>query len=93
MEVVPQQYVLDSMRLFAEEVMPRFKNDAESGPLSPAGVRLMPLAGSLDIRPLLARTRPTVELDDRELHFDDVDILQVLYEIGSRTSKRSCRPP
>jgi hypothetical protein len=25
MEVVPQQYVLDSMRLFAEEVMPRFK--------------------------------------------------------------------
>jgi hypothetical protein len=25
MEVVPQQYVLDSMRLFAEEVMPQFK--------------------------------------------------------------------
>ena len=28
MEVVPQQYVLDSMRLFAEEVMPRFKTGA-----------------------------------------------------------------
>jgi alkanesulfonate monooxygenase SsuD/methylene tetrahydromethanopterin reductase-like flavin-dependent oxidoreductase (luciferase family) len=25
MEVLPQQYVLDSLRLFAEEVMPRFK--------------------------------------------------------------------
>ena len=26
MEVLPQQYVLDSMRLFAEEVLPRFKD-------------------------------------------------------------------
>ena len=25
MEILPQQYVLDSMRLFAEEVMPQFK--------------------------------------------------------------------
>ena len=38
MEVVPQQYVLDSMRLFAEEVMPRFKKDATDGARSPAGV-------------------------------------------------------
>jgi hypothetical protein len=29
MEVVPQQYVLDSMRLFAEEVMPRFKKTSD----------------------------------------------------------------
>ena len=31
MEVIPQQYVLDSMRLFAEEVMPRFKTGAGAG--------------------------------------------------------------
>jgi alkanesulfonate monooxygenase SsuD/methylene tetrahydromethanopterin reductase-like flavin-dependent oxidoreductase (luciferase family) len=31
MEVVPQQYVLDSMRLFAEEVMPRFKTGGTAG--------------------------------------------------------------
>jgi alkanesulfonate monooxygenase SsuD/methylene tetrahydromethanopterin reductase-like flavin-dependent oxidoreductase (luciferase family) len=30
MEVVPQQYVLDSMRLFAEEVMPRFKTSSSA---------------------------------------------------------------
>jgi alkanesulfonate monooxygenase SsuD/methylene tetrahydromethanopterin reductase-like flavin-dependent oxidoreductase (luciferase family) len=36
MEVVPQQYVLDSMRLFAQEVMPRFKKTAERR--VPAGV-------------------------------------------------------
>jgi hypothetical protein len=41
MEVVPQQYVLDSMRLFAEEVMPRFKtrDGASRRPVSvPVGV-------------------------------------------------------
>lgn len=41
----------------------------------------MPLAGSLDIRPLLDHA-PTVTLDDREIRIDDVDILQVLYEVG-----------
>jgi hypothetical protein len=40
----------------------------------------MPLAGSLDIRPLL-EAAPTVTLADRELHVDDVDILQALFEI------------
>jgi alkanesulfonate monooxygenase SsuD/methylene tetrahydromethanopterin reductase-like flavin-dependent oxidoreductase (luciferase family) len=38
MEVVPQQYVLDSMRLFAQEVMPQFKVAPKSEPLA-AGVR------------------------------------------------------
>jgi hypothetical protein len=37
MEVVPQQYVLDSMRLFAEEVMPRFKTGS-NGSSSPRPV-------------------------------------------------------
>jgi hypothetical protein len=40
----------------------------------------MPLAGSLDIRPLVDGA-PEVVLDERELRFDDVDILQVLYEV------------
>ena len=40
----------------------------------------MPLAGSLDIRPLVDGA-PEVVLSDRELEVDDVDILQVLYEI------------
>jgi len=40
----------------------------------------MPLAGSLDIRPLIFGA-PEVVLDERELRFEDVDILQVLYEI------------
>ncbi len=40
----------------------------------------MPLAGSLDIRPLVEGA-PEVVLEDRELRFDDVDILQVLYEV------------
>jgi Acetoacetate decarboxylase (ADC) len=40
----------------------------------------MPLAGSLDIRPLLDEV-PEVVLDERELRVDDVDILQVLYEV------------
>jgi alkanesulfonate monooxygenase SsuD/methylene tetrahydromethanopterin reductase-like flavin-dependent oxidoreductase (luciferase family) len=42
MEVIPQQYVLDSMRLFAEEVMPRFKTApaavGAAGPRVAAGV-------------------------------------------------------
>jgi hypothetical protein len=42
----------------------------------------MPLAGSLDIRPLL-QDAPTMALSDRELRIDNVDILQVLYEIGA----------
>ncbi len=42
----------------------------------------MPLAGSLDIRDLLVDA-PTVTLDDRELHVDDVDILQIYYEIAA----------
>src|SRR5271169_814906 len=40
----------------------------------------MPLAGSLDIRPLVGGA-PEVILDDRQLKVDDVDILQVLYEV------------
>ncbi len=40
----------------------------------------MPLAGSLDIRPLVEGA-PEVVLEDRELKVDDVDILQVLYEV------------
>jgi Acetoacetate decarboxylase (ADC) len=40
----------------------------------------MPLAGSLDIRPLLGAA-PEVVLDDRQLQVDDVDILQILYEV------------
>jgi hypothetical protein len=40
----------------------------------------MPLAGSLDIRPLIDGA-PDVVLDDRELRVEDVDILQVLYEV------------
>jgi len=40
----------------------------------------MPLAGSLDIRALLDDA-PLVVLEDRELRVDDVDILQVLYEV------------
>jgi len=33
MEVVPQQYVLDSMRLFAQEVMPQFKSSSARQPV------------------------------------------------------------
>jgi len=51
----------------------------------------MPLAGSLDIRSLL-EDAPNVTLSDRELHLDDVDILQVLYEIGF-TDLESLVPP
>ncbi len=42
----------------------------------------MPLAGSLDIRSLL-EDAPTVTLDDRELHVDNVEVVQVLYEVGA----------
>jgi len=42
----------------------------------------MPLAGSLDIHSLL-EDAPTVTLADREVRIDDVEILQVLYEIGA----------
>jgi len=90
MEVVPQQYVLDSMRLFAEEVMPQFQGRPEE-PATRRGGALMPLAGSLDIRSLL-EDAPNVTLSDRELHLDDVDILQVLYEIGF-TDLESLVPP
>jgi hypothetical protein len=34
MEVLPQQYVLDSLRLFAEEVMPRFKDAPKAQPVA-----------------------------------------------------------
>ena len=34
MEVLPQQYVLDSMRLFGEEVLPRFKKMPASEPVT-----------------------------------------------------------
>ncbi len=47
------------------------------------GRRLMPLAGSLDIRVLLEGA-PTVTLDGREVRIDNVEILQVLYEIEAR---------
>jgi hypothetical protein len=41
----------------------------------------MPLAGSLDIRPLLPGSPEVVLDDEMELRVDDVDILQVLYEV------------
>jgi hypothetical protein len=51
----------------------------------------MPLAGSLDIRSLLDGA-PTVVLSDRELCVEDVDILQVLYEI-QLDDRESLVPP
>jgi len=42
----------------------------------------MPLAGSMDVGPLLADA-PTVRLDERALQLDGVEILQVIYEIGA----------
>jgi hypothetical protein len=42
----------------------------------------MPLAGSLDIRSRL-EDAPTISLDGRELQIDDVDILQVTYEVSA----------
>ena len=95
MEVVPQQYVLDSMRLFAEEVMPRFKDVTSSASATRrpvgGGGGLMPLAGSLDIRPLVS-SAPEVVLDDRVVQVDDVDILQVLYEVRV-ADRESLLPP
>src|ERR1700728_3625224 len=41
----------------------------------------MPLAGSLDIRPLIDGSPEVVLDDDAALRVDDVDILQVLYEV------------
>src|SRR6202451_3851611 len=52
----------------------------------------MPLAGSLDIRPLIDGS-PEVVLDDHAgLRFDDVDILQVLYEVRV-ADRESLVPP
>jgi hypothetical protein len=51
----------------------------------------MPLAGTLDIRSLIDGA-PSVTLEDRELHIDDVDILQVLYEIRV-ADRESLVPP
>ena len=42
----------------------------------------MPLAGALDIGPLLAGA-PDVRLDHHEMRLDDVDIMQVIYEVSS----------
>jgi len=42
----------------------------------------MPLAGALDIGPLLAGA-PEVRLDHHEMRLDDVDIMQVIYEVSS----------
>ena len=105
MEVVPQQYVLDSMRLFAEEVMPRFKTGTRAARLAGrlvaasrrscrrrGGGGLMPLAGSLDIRPLIDGSPEVVLDDDRVLRVDDVDILQVLYEVRV-ADRESLVPP
>src|ERR1700689_5197487 len=44
--------------------------------------RLMPLAGSLDIHSLL-EAAPSVTLSERELRIDNVEILQVIYEIAA----------
>ena len=60
-------------------------------PARRGGGGLMPLAGSLDIRPLLAGA-PEVTLDDRQLKVDDVDILQVLYEVRV-ADRESLVPP
>jgi Acetoacetate decarboxylase (ADC) len=52
----------------------------------------MPLAGSLDIRPLLSGSPEVVLDDDAELRVDDVDILQVLYEVRV-ADRESLVPP
>ena len=51
----------------------------------------MPLAGSLDIRPLVSGA-PEVVLDGRVVQVDDVDILQVLYEVRV-ADRESLVPP
>jgi hypothetical protein len=52
----------------------------------------MPLAGSLDIRPLIAGSPEVVLDDEAELRVDDVDILQVLYEVRA-ADRESLVPP
>ena len=52
----------------------------------------MPLAGSLDIRPLIDGSPEVVLDDDRMLRVDDVDILQVLYEVRV-ADRESLVPP
>jgi hypothetical protein len=52
----------------------------------------MPLAGSLDIRPLIAGSPQVVLDDDAALQVDDVDILQVLYEVRV-ADRESLVPP
>jgi hypothetical protein len=42
----------------------------------------MPLAGSMDVGPLLADA-PTVRLDEGSLQLEEVEILQVIYELGA----------
>jgi len=52
----------------------------------------MPLAGSLDIRPLVADAPEVVLDDEAELRAEDVDILQVLYEVRV-ADRESLVPP
>jgi hypothetical protein len=52
----------------------------------------MPLAGSLDIRPLVDGSPEVVLDEDAELRVDDVDILQVLYEVRV-ADRESLVPP
>jgi hypothetical protein len=52
----------------------------------------MPLAGSLDIRPLLQASPEVVLDEDMTLRVDDVDILQVLYEVRV-ADRESLVPP
>jgi hypothetical protein len=52
----------------------------------------MPLAGSLDIRPLLQGSPEVVLDEDITLRVDDVDILQVLYEVRV-ADRESLVPP
>jgi hypothetical protein len=51
----------------------------------------MPLAGALDIRPLLADA-PTVRLTPQELRIENVEILQVLYEISAADTEALVPP-
>jgi hypothetical protein len=52
----------------------------------------MPLAGSLDIRPLLSGSPEVVLDEEAEFRVDDVDILQVLYEVRV-ADRESLVPP
>ena len=51
----------------------------------------MPLAGALDIRPLLDDA-PTVTLTNQELRIENVEILQVLYEISASDTEALVPP-